>query len=301
VALLLENKVVAITGAGRGIGLGEALEVARQGGKVVVNEFDDAAGKQAVAEIAAVGSRAVLVPGDVSDPAVAQAIVDTAVQEFGTLDALVNNAGTLRDRTLLKMTDEEWDTVIRVHLRGHFLTTRAAANYWKSAQRPGHLVHTTSTAGLLGNFGQLNYGAAKAGIAALSAIAALELARYNITSNAISPAARTQMTQGAYGDVGESDGESAFDFWAADNIAPLAAVLCSDAAAHISGMVFGVQGDAVEVYQPWTSAAVIENGESRWDPEVLSRKLDGLLAEAGIDPAVSNPMKRLRYSMAQRR
>jgi NAD(P)-dependent dehydrogenase (short-subunit alcohol dehydrogenase family) len=297
---LLEGKVVAVTGAGRGIGLGEALEIARQGGRVVLNEFDEEAGKQAVAEVSAAGSQAVLVPGDVSDPVVAQAIVDTAVSEFGALDALVNNAGALRDRTLLKMSDDEWDTVIRVHLRGHFVTTRAAGNYWKAAERPGHLVHTTSTAGLLGNFGQVNYGAAKAGIAALSTIAAFELARYNINSNAISPAARTRMTQGAYGDVAEADGDS-FDFWNSDNIAPLVAVLCSDAAAHISGKVFGVQGDAVEIYQPWTSASAVENDGARWDPEVLSTKLDGLLATAGIDPAIDNPMKRLRYSMTQRK
>jgi len=265
-----------------------------------VNEYSDEAGKQAVAQIEEIGARAALVSGDISDPDVAEAIVSTATSAFGALDALVNNAGTLRDRTLVKMSVEEWDTVIRVHLRGHFLATSAAVRYWRGAERPGRLVHTTSTAGLLGNFGQTNYGAAKAGIAAFSTITALENAKYGITSNAISPAARTAMTQGAYGTVGEG-AEDEFDFWSPANVAPLVAVLCSDEAAHVSGKVFGVQGDAVEIYQPWSSVAAIENGKRRWDPAELAGKLDGLLAAGGIAPEIDNPMKRLRYSMTQRR
>jgi NAD(P)-dependent dehydrogenase (short-subunit alcohol dehydrogenase family) len=297
---LLEGKVVVVTGAGRGIGRGEALEISRQGAAVVVAEFDPEVGGEVVDEISAAGGSAVLVAGDVAEPAVADTLVAAAVAEFGQLDALVNNAGILRDRTLAKMTVEEWDAVIRVHLRGHYAPTHAAANYWKDSGRPGHLVHTASTSGLLGNFGQANYGAAKAGVAAFSTIVALELARYQITSNAIAPAARTRMTESAYGEIPSGADGGDFDFWHPDNIAPMVAFLCSDASAHISGKVFGVQGDAVEVYRPYTSVAVIENGGRRWDPETLAPRVDGLLADAGIDPQITNPMKRLRYTMTPR-
>jgi NAD(P)-dependent dehydrogenase (short-subunit alcohol dehydrogenase family) len=297
---LLEGKVVVVTGAGRGIGRGEALEISRQGAAVVVAELDPEMGGEVVDEISAAGGSAVPVAGDVAEPAVADTLVATAVAEFGQLDALVNNAGILRDRTLAKMTVEEWDAVIRVHLRGHYAPTHAAANYWKDNGRPGHLVHTASTSGLLGNFGQANYGAAKAGIAAFSTIVALELARYRITSNAIAPAARTRMTESAYGEIPSGGDGGDFDFWSPDNIAPMVAFLCSDASAHISGKVFGVQGDAVEVYRPYTSVAVIENAGRRWDPEALAPRIDDLLADAGIDPQITNPMKRLRYTMTPR-
>ncbi|MGF7235156.1 MAG: SDR family NAD(P)-dependent oxidoreductase [Frankia sp.] len=295
---LLEGKVVIVTGAGRGIGRGEALEVVRQGGAVVVGEFDGVAGQEVVDEIVKGGGQAVLVTGDVAEVEVANTMVATAVAEFGGLDALVNNAGTLRDRTLIKMAPEEWDTVIRVHLRGHYTTTHAAANYWKDAGRPGHIVCTASTSGLLGNFGQSNYGAAKAGIAAFANITAWELRKYNVTVNAIAPAARTRMTEGAYGKIEEAGAD--FDFWSPDNIAPLVSYLCSDASSHISGKVFGVEGDIVEIYQPWTSVAEIGNGGVRWDPEVLATKIDGLLAEGGIAPEITNGMARLRYSMTDR-
>jgi NAD(P)-dependent dehydrogenase (short-subunit alcohol dehydrogenase family) len=295
---LLEGKVVIVTGAGRGIGRGEALEVVSQGGAVVVGEFDRAAGQEVVDEIVGSGGSAVLVAGDVAEVAVAEEMVATAVKEFGQLDALVNNAGVLRDRTVVNMTAEEWDAVIRVHLRGHYTTTHAAANHWKREQRPGHIVCTASTSGILGNFGQSNYGAAKAGIAAFSTITAFELKKYGVTVNAICPAARTRMTEGAYGKI---EGAAAgFDFWGPDNIAPLVAYLCSDASAHISGKVFGVEGDIVEIYQPYTSVAEIAAGGQRWDPEVLATRIDGLLAEGGIKPGAENGMARLRYSMTQR-
>ncbi|MBA3524852.1 MAG: SDR family NAD(P)-dependent oxidoreductase [Geodermatophilaceae bacterium] len=295
--VLLKDKVVAVTGAGRGLGRGEALELARQGAAVVLNEHDEVTGQAVVQEILAAGGQAVLVVGDVSQVEVGDRLVATAVEEFGQLDALVNNAGILRDRTLVKMSPEEWDAVIAIHLRGHYTTTHAACGYWKTAKRPGRLVHTASTSGLLGNFGQANYGAAKAGIAAFSTIIAQEMAKYGVTSNAIAPAARTAMTESAYGEIALGDG---FDFWHPDNVAPFVAFLCSEAAGQISGKVFGVQGDTVEIYRPYTSAAVIENDGRRWDPTQFADRVGELFSESGIVPEAEFMMQKLRYTMTSR-
>ena len=172
-----------------------------------------------------------------------------------------------------------------MHLRGHFLPTHYACAHWKELGTGGRIVCTASSSGLLGNFGQANYGAAKAGIAAFSTIVAMEMARYGVRCNAIAPAARTRMTESAYGNLkdlsaskgagsgGADDEEQEFDFWHPDNVAPLVAYLCSDAAGDISGKVFGVQGDAVELYQPFTSAAVIQNHDTRWSPEGIAARV----------------------------
>ncbi|HET9901104.1 MAG TPA: SDR family NAD(P)-dependent oxidoreductase [Actinomycetes bacterium] len=295
---LLDGKVAIVTGAGRGIGRGEALELAREGARVVVNELDADAGAAVVLEVEKLGGEALLDTSDVADVDAARSMLQRAVDRWGALDALVNNAGVLRDRTIVNMTPEEWDTVIRVHLRGHYAPTHLACAYWKAEQRPGRIVCTSSTSGLLGNFGQTNYGTAKAGIAAFAQIVAMEMARYGVTCNAIAPAARTRMTESAYGSIG-TDADD-FDFWHPDNVAPLVAYLCSDAAAHISGKVFGIQGDAVELYQPWTSVAVIENDDERWTPEDLSDRINDLFDESSIEPGPENGMARLRYSITTR-
>lgn len=298
----LTSTVAIVTGAGRGIGRGEALELARAGARVVVSDLDTDAGNAVVEEIVHAGGEAVLHTGDCSEIPAANDLISAAIEQFGALDALVNNAGFVRDRTVAKMSPAEWDDVIRVHLRGHYAPTHFACEYWRAAGRPGRIVCTTSTSGLLGNFGQANYGAAKAGIAAFAQIVAQEMARYGVTCNAIAPAARTRMTSSAYGDIPAADpaNGSDFDFWHPDNVAPMVAFLCSDAAAHISGKVFGVQGDVVEIYRPWTSAVAIENGARRWTPAGLADRVAELFTESGIAPAADNGMARLRYSMTSR-
>jgi NAD(P)-dependent dehydrogenase (short-subunit alcohol dehydrogenase family) len=299
---ILDGKVVIVTGAGRGIGRGEALECAAQGAAVVVAEFDPDAGESVAKEIVGAGGRAVVVGGDVAEAETADALVSTAVAEFGQLDALVNNAGILRDKTVAKLSDDDWDAVVRVHLRGHFLPTRAAIQYWKEAKRPGHLVHTSSTSGLLGNFGQSNYGAAKAGIAAFSTIVAMEGARGGITSNAIAPSALTRMTLDLMPDEFRAQRDEAiergeFDFFAPENVAPLVAFLCSDASSHISGKVFGVQGDSIEIFQPFTSVAEVTNDGKRWDPEDIPGRIDELFTASGIQAGPENMMARMRYQI----
>ena len=299
---LLDGKVVVVTGAGRGIGRGEALECAEQGAAVVVAEFDRDAGEAVVAEITANGGQAVAVDGDVADESVADSLVATAVDRFGRLDALVNNAGILRDRTVAKLSGDDWDAVIRVHLRGHFLPTRAAMRHWRVVGTPGHLVHTASTSGLLGNFGQSNYGAAKAGIAAFSTIVAMEGARAGITSNAIAPTALTRMTLDLMPQEFRDERDAAlergeFDFFAPENVAPLVSFLCSDESSHISGKVFGVQGDSVEIFQPWTSVAEVKGDGKRWDPSVLAGRIDELFGAAGVQSGPENMMARMRYQI----
>jgi NAD(P)-dependent dehydrogenase (short-subunit alcohol dehydrogenase family) len=300
---LLDGRVAIVTGAGRGIGRGEALELAREGARVVVNELDPDAGAAVVEEITAAGGEAVLDTGDCSEEKTGRGLVETALRQWGRLDALVNNAGILRDRTVAKMSVEEWDAVIKVHLRGHFIPTSAACAHWKETGTTGRIVCTASASGILGNFGQANYGAAKAGIAAFSTIVAMEMARYGVRCNAIAPAARTRMTEGAYGsisDMSPDDEGEHFDFWHPDNIAPLVAYLCSDAAGDISGKVFGVQGDAVELYQPFTSVAVIQNHDTRWTAEGLAGRVHELFDESGISREVENMMAKLRFSMTER-
>jgi len=298
---LLDGKVAIVTGAGRGIGRGEALELARCGARVVVNELDADAGAAVVQEIEAAGGIATSDPGDCSVIEAARDLVRRAIDTYGALDALVNNAGILRDRTIAKMSPEEWDAVIAVHLRGHYAMTHFACEYWRAENRPGAVVCTTSSSGLLGNFGQANYGAAKAGIAAFSTIVAQEMGRYGVTCNAIAPAARTRMTEGAYGDIPQTAGDQAlFDFWHPDNVAPMVAYLCSDAARHISGKVFGVQGDAVELYRPYTSVAAIENSSMRWTPEGLAARVSELFEASGMVPEAEVMMAKLRYSMTAR-
>ncbi len=271
----LEGKVAIITGAGGGIGREYALLFASEGAKVVVNDIGcEANGNgqsptadQVVAEIIARGGQAVASNDPVGSFASAGRIVETALEAYGQLDILVNNAGILRDRTLLKMTEEEWNQVIEVHLTGSFSCMQAAARVMTERDMGGRIINTSSSSGLLGNFGQTNYGAAKAGIHALTRIAALELAKHKITVNAIAPAALTRMFQTIRG---AADLVS-IDTFGPKFIAPLAAYLASDAASSISGQTFGIEGQHVFIYKMMTSHGATQwNGPNPWTVEKLA-------------------------------
>ncbi|HEX6677097.1 MAG TPA: SDR family NAD(P)-dependent oxidoreductase [Actinomycetes bacterium] len=269
----LDGKVVIVTGAGQGIGREEALALAREGARVVA---DDLRGAGEVAEaIRAQGGDAVAAEEDVADFDAAGRLVAHAVERFGGLDGLVNNAGVVRDRMVFNLGPDEFDLVLRVNLGGTFATTRHAAAWWKREGRPGAIVNTTSTSGILGNLGQSNYGAAKAGVAAFTVITALELAKYGIRVNAIAPGARTPMTEGAFGDL-TFEGE--FDPLDPANVAPVVAWLLSDAAAEVSGQVIGITGGLVELYEGWHVVSKVESG-GRWTPADLAEAAPALFGD----------------------
>jgi NAD(P)-dependent dehydrogenase (short-subunit alcohol dehydrogenase family) len=280
----LEGKVAIVTGAGRGIGREHALALARAGAQVVVNDLggslagegaDATPAQQVVDEIAAFGGRAVASYDDVSDFPSAARVVRLAVETFGRLDILVNNAGILRDRMLVNMSEEEWDAVIRVHLKGHFAPTRHAAAHWRERSKAGErvrgrVINTSSPSGVFGNVGQANYGAAKAGIAGFTIIAAQELARYGVTVNCLAPNARTRMTEETFGELARpGDG---FDPLDPANMSPVVVALCADEAQEITGQCFFVWGGAVNVLRPWDVGELIAADE-RWDADDLLAQL----------------------------
>ncbi|KIF66814.1 short-chain dehydrogenase [Streptomyces sp. AcH 505] len=282
----LEGRVAVVTGAGRGIGREEALLLAAEGASVVVNDLggagdgqgaDTGPAQRVVDEITAAGGAAVASTDDVADADGAQRLVDSAVEAFGGLDILVNNAGILRDRMLVNMSEEDWDSVMRVHLRGHFLSSRAAARYWRAEakagrQRQASLVNTTSTSGLFGNVGQANYGAAKSGIASFTSILQLELERYGVRCNAVAPAARTRLTMtvpGAAEQYEERAADGVFDEDDPANIAPFVAYLAT-ADCPLAGRSFFVRGGSVHLFQPWAIVDSIET-DHRWTIEELRK------------------------------
>ncbi|HET9691316.1 MAG TPA: SDR family oxidoreductase [Acidimicrobiales bacterium] len=281
----LDGRVALITGAGRGLGREHALLFARQGAKVVVNDLggdtggtgaDATPAQQVVDEITAAGGEAVVNGDDVADTEGATRMVDQAVEAFGRLDVLVNNAGILRDRMLVNMSADEWDVVVRVHLRGHFLPLAAAARHWRERSKAGEalaasVINTTSTSGLFSNVGQANYGAAKSGIATLTEIAQKELGRYGVRCNAIAPAARTRLTlqtPGVGERMAERAKEAAFDRDDPANVAPFVAYLATEGC-PIKGKTFFVYGNRVHLIKPWSFEDVIET-TGRWEVEELA-------------------------------
>ncbi|MEV0635977.1 3-oxoacyl-ACP reductase [Streptomyces sp. NPDC050619] len=266
-ALPLEGLSAIVTGAGRGLGRAEALELARLGAAVVVNDFgqpgrdgsgeaSDAPAEQVAAEIRAAGGRALAHTGDVADFQQAGALVELAITEFGKLDVLVNNAGILRDRMVFSMTEDEWDAVIRVHLKGHFNTTHFAAAHWRERSKAaggavyGRIVNTSSEAFLAGSAGQPNYAAAKGGIVGLTTSTALALAKYGVTANVICPRARTRMTEDVFAGFGRPDDSvRGLDPLAPEHVAPLVGYLASPAAERINGQLLVVHGGMVAIVE----------------------------------------------------
>jgi NAD(P)-dependent dehydrogenase (short-subunit alcohol dehydrogenase family) len=277
-----EGRVVIVTGAGQGLGREHALAFGGNGYRVVVNDIGRSA-EEVAEEVRAAGGTAIASAGDVSDWAYAQSLIAKAVAEFGTLDALVNNAGVNRDRMLVTMSEDEWDSVLRIDLKGHFAPMRHAAAYWRQAAKDGsavraRIVNTSSGAGLMGSVGQGNYGAAKAGIAALTVVAAAEFARYGITVNAIAPSARTPMTEGVFAEKMRVP-DSGFDAMHPGNVSPLVVWLASAGSGDVTGRMFEVEGGVISVADGWQHGPAITK-DGRWEVAELGGPLRRLLASA---------------------
>jgi NAD(P)-dependent dehydrogenase (short-subunit alcohol dehydrogenase family) len=294
---LLDGRVVIVTGAGGGIGRAHALAFAAEGARVVVNDIGvgldgsaaggGSAAQGVVDEITAAGGEAVTSGANVADWGQAEGLINTAVDTFGGLDVLVNNAGIVRDRMVATTSEEEFDAVIAVHLKGHFATMKHAAAYWRGLIKEGNaspdslnarIINTSSGAGLQGSVGQGNYSAAKAGIAGLTLVAAAEMGRYGVTVNAIAPSARTRMTETVFADMMATQ-DAEFDAMAPENISPLVVWLGSVESRDVTGKVFEVEGGIIRVAEGWARGAEVDKG-ARWDPAELGPVVTDLLVKS---------------------
>lgn len=295
---ICEGRVVIVTGAGNGIGRAHALEFARQGAKVVVNDLgasregEGASGDPAnevVEAIRAMGGEAVANGADVADWQQTKSLVEQAVDTFGGLDVVVNNAGFLRDRMFVSCSEEEWDAVVRVHLKGHFCTSRHAGEYWRNQSKAGQpvdarIINTSSGAGLQGSVGQSAYSAAKGAIASLTLVQAAEMGRYGVTANAIAPAARTRMTESVFADMAAPE-DGGFDENAPDNISPLVVWLGSQESREVSGRVFEVKGGIIGTSDGWRDGPTIDKG-ARWEPDEVGAVVHELMEKSPVPQKV---------------
>ncbi|MCV7104016.1 SDR family oxidoreductase [Mycobacterium palustre] len=290
---LLDGRVVIVTGAGGGIGRAHALAFAAEGARVVVNDIGvgldgspasgGSAAQGVVDEIIAAGGEAVANGSDVSNWDQAAGLIQTAVDTYGGLDVLVNNAGIVRDRMLANTSEAEFDAVVAVHLKGHFATMRHAGSYWRGLSKEGkpvnaRIINTSSGAGLQGSVGQANYSAAKAGIAALTLVGAAEMGRYGVTVNAIAPSARTRMTETVFAEMMATQDQD-FDAMAPENVSPLVVWLGSAESRDVTGRVFEVEGGKIRIAEGWAHGPQIDKG-ARWDPAELGPVVADLLAKA---------------------
>jgi NAD(P)-dependent dehydrogenase (short-subunit alcohol dehydrogenase family) len=274
---IFDGRNAIVTGAGRGIGRGHALLLAAEGAQVVVNDLDRAEADAVVKEIIDAGGEAVANTDNVATWAGGEAIVQQAIDTFGSLDILVNNAGILRDAMTFNLTEEEWDAVINVHLKGHMSTCRAAAVHFRQRAKAGEeftgrIINTTSESGMFGQAGQVNYSAAKAGIISMTLVLAREFRKYNVTANCVCPRALTRMTASVPGADEYMQGPE----WNPDNIAPVVCFLASDEAADVNGQVIVVWGSRVHLMEGWTKVNTLDRGEGRWTPQELIAKKDEL-------------------------
>lgn len=281
---ICNDRTVIITGAGGGLGRAYALAFAAEGANVVVNDIRNEAAVAVASEIRESGGKAIADSNDITRMESAQRIVDAAVEAFGDVHVVVNNAGILRDRMFVSLGEDDWDEVMRVHLKGHFCLANILGRRWRGQAKAGQkvdarIINTSSGAGLQGSIGQSNYSAAKGGIASLTLVQAAELARYGVTANALAPSARTSMTESAMAAVVKKPEDGSFDLWAAENVAPLVVWLGSPLSRHVTGQVFEAQGGRISLCDGWRTGVTRDKG-ARWQPAEVGAAVDAILAEA---------------------
>ncbi len=280
---ICENRVVIVTGAGGGLGRAYALGFAAEGAKVIVNDINEKAASDVVETIKEAGGDAVVNTNDITDYEESALIVKQAIDAFGDLHVVVNNAGICRDRMFASLLESDWDAVMAVHLKGHFCIASHAVKYWREQSKGGkavsaRIINTSSGAGLQGSIGQSNYAAAKGGIVSLTLVQAAELARYGITSNGLAPAARTGMTEDVFADVMKKP-EDGFDFFAPENVAPLVVWLGSEQSSNVTGKLFEVEGGKISIADGWRRGPEKDKG-ARWEPSEVGNAVAELVAQA---------------------
>lgn len=281
---LCSNRSIIVTGAGGGLGRAYAHALAAEGAGVVVNDIRREAADAVVGEIVKSGGKAVANSDDITSMTGAASIVAAGVEAFGDVHGVVNNAGIVRDRMFASLSEDDWDLVVKVHLKGHFCIASTLVKRWRDQVKAGakvdaRIINTSSGAGLQGSVGQSNYAAAKGGIASLTLVQAAELGRYGITANALAPAARTSMTEGPFGAMMKTPEDGSFDHFAPENVAPIVVWLCSPLSAHVSGQVFEVEGGKLGIASGWRSGAGRDK-KARWKPAELTEIVESLIAES---------------------